>query len=275
MTFTLEKADSKEFARWWVVYRNANEDFSQSFTEQYKEIADVPFCHWIMADGRRIGGIITVSKNVGDFFLIPPFTDAYSALKAILTNEISNARSILPEHVPAFQSLGFVVKESRRWMLRPIQTYDDVSFDFLRSSPQAKQTDTIAELMYRAFHGGVGQYGQREVDAHRHSVEDYFNTIKTGDSCHQASSVLYDGDKMIAACLVQPYNTFATVRFVITHPDYQRRGLAKHLIQHASNTLKDDYEYLGLAVTMGNPAQSLYYDMGFLPGVVTYTLARS
>ena len=275
MHYTLEQADSKEFARWWVIYRNANEDFSQSFAERYADIENVPYCHWIMLDGQRVGGLIKVPNNIGDFFLIPPHADAYSVLKAILLDEAPlNAREVLPEHLPVFQRLGFQIRESRRWMIRPIQTYD-VEFEFTRTSPETSETDTIAQLMFATFHGGVGQYGQRDVDAHRKSVEDYFEKIEFGDVCHQASSVLYDGETMIAACLVQPHRAFATIRFVVTHPDYRRRGLAKRLMQYASNVVKSEYDYLALAVTVGNPAQSLYYDMGFVPGIVTHTLVRS
>ena len=102
MTFTIDKAESKEFAQWWAAYRNTNEDFSQGFAEQYRELVDVPFCHWIMQDEERVGGIIKVPNNVGDFFLIPPFEDAELALKNILPDEPLHARNILAEHVPRF-----------------------------------------------------------------------------------------------------------------------------------------------------------------------------
>ena len=274
MTFELEKADSQEFARWWVVYRNANEDFSQSFKEQYQDVIDVPFCHWLLLDGQRVGGLIRVGINIGDFFLISPFTDAYSALKAVLPADGKLvAQGILSEHVEAFQLLGFQIKESRRWMLRPTQAYD-VSFEFQRMTPQVEHTDAIAQLMFDAFDGTVGQYGMRDVEAHRNSVENYFETIETDDIFHRGSSALFDGDKMVGACLVQQFKTIGTIRFVVTHPDYQRRGIARRLMQYGINTIKADYDYVGLAVTIGSPAQGLYRSMGFVSGVMMHTLTR-
>lgn len=273
---TIEKADSQEFARWWAVYRNSNEDFSQSFSEKYADIADVPFCHWILADGERVGGVIMVGNNIGDFFLIPPFTDANRVLKAILPDaEKLVARNINSAHCSAFQMLGFQIKESRRWMIRPTQAYPDVSFTFARSIPQVEQTDAIAELMYKAFHGGVGEYGLRDVEAHRNSVTNYFEVIENAPLCHQASSVLFDDDRMIAACLVQPYKSSATIRFVVTDPEYQKRGLAKRLMHYAMDTIKDEYDYISLAVTVDNPAHGLYYAMGFQPADTVHTLVRS
>lgn len=274
MPFTLEKADSQEFARWWAVYRNANEDFSQSFAEQYEEIATVPYCHWIMSGDKRVGGLIHVPNNIGDFFLIHPFDDAFTALKAILPDGKLHARNILDAHVEAFQMLGFTFEESRRWMLRPTQAFN-IHFDLRREPPDSSQSNAIAELMFAAFLGGVGQYGARDVETHRKSVENYFETVKSGEICHQASSALFDGERMVAACLVQPYKSLASIRFVITHPEYQRRGLARRLMGYAIDTIKDDFDFVALAVTMGNPAQGLYSEMGFLPGHVMHTLVRS
>jgi len=274
LAFTVEKADSQEFAHWWVVYRDANEDFSQSFSEQFQDIKDVPFCHWILSDGQRVGGLIMVGNNIGDFFLIPPFNDAYSALKAILPPDGKLvAQGILSEHVEAFQHLGFEVKESRRWMLRPTQAYD-VSFDLQQVRPQAEQADVIAQLMFGAFKDTVGEYGARDVDAHRKSVDNYFEKMTPDDTFHQASSLLFDGKKLVGACLVESYKTIGSIRFVVTHPDYQRRGIARRLMHHAINTIQDEVDYVGLAVTIGSPAQGLYRSMGFLSGVVMVTLVR-
>ena len=174
---------------------------------------------------------------------------------------------------PAFENLGFEDEEIRCWMIRPAQAYD-VSFELDQKPVNVAQTEVIAQLMHDAFHGGIGQYGQRDIAAHQKSVEDFFETVKPDDICFQASSALFDGERMIAVCLMQPYKSHATVRFVVTHPEYQRRGIAQQLMQYGINTVKDDYEYVTLAVTIGNPAKNLYHKMGFVSGATTHTLAR-
>lgn len=275
MPYTLENADSQEFARWWVVYRNANEDFSQNFSEQYAEIVDVPFCQWIMHNDQRVGGCIRVGSNIGDFFLIPPYHDTYTILKDILPADGDLvAQGITADYVSAFQMAGFQIMESRVWMLRPTQAYPDISFDYDRVLPQVDQSDAIAQLMFAAFTGGVGQYGQRDIEAHRQSASSYFEFIAINDICHQASSLLFEGDQLIAACLIQPYKSLTTVRFVVVHPDYQRKGIAQQLIQHSIHTIRNDYEYISLAVTIGNPAHGLYHQMGFVEGDAMHVLKR-
>lgn len=274
MIITLEQADSAEFARWWVVYRRTNEDFSQSFAAQYHNVDDVPYCQWIMQDGQRVGGLIMVGQNVGDFFLIPPFQDAYAALKAILPAGPLRAQSIATAHLPAFQLLGFQITESRHWMIRPTQRYD-VEFILTRTPLNAAvHTDDIADLMFAAFQGGIGEYGQRDVDTHRKSTLNFFETVPAGNICFQASSVVFDGMDMVAACLVQPYQTLATVRFIVTHPIYQGRGIARRLMEYAMSVVAPQYDHMALAVTIGNPAQALYHSMGFVTGDALHSLTR-
>lgn len=274
LIYTLQKADSKEFAQWWAVYR-PNEDFSQNHAEQYSDIVDVPFCYWILADDTRIGGMICVKNRVGDLFIIPPFDDVNGALKAILPDGRMMASSILTEHISAFESLGFTLMESRQWMMRSTQAYDDVSFDFRRESPQPDQIHMIAESMHIAFRGGVGEYGERDVIGFTHSVNNFFDTIELGDKCHQASSVLWDADKMIAVCLLQPYKSHVAVRFVVTHPDYRGQGIARRLMEYGMNCVREDYPTVVLAVTEGNPAQHLYEKMGLTSAPATHTLIRN
>jgi len=273
LSYTLEPADSKTFAQWWAVYR-PNEDFSQTYTEQYADIVDVPFCQWILKDGQRVGGMIRVKDRIGDLFFIPPFDDAQSALSALLpADERMMASSILSDHVHAFEALGFTLYESRRWMIRPTQAYD-VTFDLRRESPQPAQTETMADLMYMAFQGGVGEYGQRDINGFAHSIMDYFETITFGDICHQASSVIYEGDRMVSACLMQPYKSHVAVRFILTHPDYRKRGIARRSMEYGINRVKDTYPTVSLAVTIGNPAEHLYTHMGFASVPPTHTLIR-
>ena len=43
----LQRAKNHEFSKAWAVYRNINEDFSQSLAETQKELAGVPVCFWV------------------------------------------------------------------------------------------------------------------------------------------------------------------------------------------------------------------------------------
>lgn len=273
MIITLEKADNQEFGQWWAAYRTVNEDFSEHFTDRYQDFLDLPYCHWIMQDDTRIGGAISVGNNLGDLFLIPPFEDIDAVLTALIPQiGAFNARNIIAAHVPAFQRIGFDIKEARCWMIRPTQAYSDIEFAYKRTEPTQEDASALADLMFAAFQGGVGRYGLRTVTDHRKSIDNYLETIATDLVSQRAASLLWDGDHLVAACLVQPHHTHGTIRFVITHPEYQRQGLAKQMIHHAIDGYRDTYAYMTLAVTVGNPSQALYHQMGFVAAPVVYEL---
>lgn len=272
---TLEKADSAEFARWWVVYRNTNEDFSQSLAEQNAHIEGIPVCYWILRDGQRVGGTVQVGQRLGDVFFVPTYHDTYVALKSIVRDfDITSAEGIVAAHVPHLQKLGFTIKEARHWMLRPTQKFDIALDDFRREPADPSQADDLAALMLAAFSGGVGAFGTRKLDDHAMSIADYFQKTSKDALWREASSVLFDGEKMIAACLLQPYKSLPTLRFVMTHPDYQGRGLGRRLMQFGIDAIHHQHDFVTLAVTVGNPAAGLYGEMGFVAGPAIYHLAR-
>lgn len=273
MTFSLAKADSLEWAKWWAAYRNTNEDFSQGFVEQYDELTSVPFCYWILNYEQRVGGLITLNNRVGDVFFIPPFEGYAEALRAVLPDEVNASGNILEAHVPAFENLGFTVSEARHWMIRSTQAYD-VQLPYTLAYPESAHIVALAELFNAAFAGGVGSYGRRDVDAHRNSITNFFEQIEDKPLFQSASTILFDGDAMIASCLMQPYKSFATVRFVVTHPDYQGQGIGRKLMEYGINHINDEYDYVTLAVTIDNPAAQLYRKMGFASAPTIYSLTR-
>ncbi|MFK4169671.1 GNAT family N-acetyltransferase [Paenibacillus lautus] len=51
-------------------------------------------------------------------------------------------------------------------------------------------------------------------------------------------------------------------------PTYRGRGLATRMLKRALSVLKDKYPVLRLYVMEGNDAESVYLNLGFIPGVL-------
>jgi hypothetical protein len=127
--FALERADNHQFIASWTVYRRVNEDFSQCLREQGADLESVPFCFWITRGDDRIGGVVMLPNNIGDFFPIPPVVETTSVLVQIMgllqawsdTSRPLRAQGITEEFVNSFLDQGFEVTESRHWMIRPTQ----------------------------------------------------------------------------------------------------------------------------------------------------------
>jgi GNAT superfamily N-acetyltransferase len=95
------------------------------------------------------------------------------------------------------------------------------------------------------------------------------HTSETWDRCIRwsgsGSFCIVDGDELVATTTVLTYSQeLAWIGMVITHPDYQRRGLARRLMQKALADLQD----CGIKRVMLDASQlgyPLYADLGFRP----------
>lgn len=113
--FSLQKAETDTYRKYWAVYRNVGEDFTLDYATRADDLAGLPFGFWIIQDEKRIGGCVMFPNMMGDMFLIPPFSDFYAALDAFFPllwhwsdgTQPIGADAILPEQVQAFQRMGF------------------------------------------------------------------------------------------------------------------------------------------------------------------------
>jgi GNAT superfamily N-acetyltransferase len=274
--FYLQRAENPEFTKFWVVYRNVNEDFAQSFKETQQELTGVPFCFWIMSEKYRIGGAVLLPNGIGDFFLIPPADDAQKILALVMPlletwsddQKLIGAQAIQPQYLEAFQSVGFVLEESRFWMIRPTEKIKmEPPNNWSLQVLTVGKSEEIAQLLKSAFSGGVGQYGARDYEAHLSSVEQYFESFEEKSVCGQASTISIDKEsgQVLGVCMVEIHKGLPSIRFVAVAPNFQGQGIAKNLINHAINTLEPKYDWVKLAVSVENPAVNVYRKLGFVP----------
>jgi|GEM_PF-1790896 len=271
--------DTTDFVHHWAAYR-PNETFHQNWTQRYSDLIGVPVCFWIEHEEQPIGGCLTFPNMIAELFLIPPFDDYDAVLDRVLpllrhwSDDEKNlyARYVLPEQVEAFSNQGFTIIEQRQFMIRPAMSYQ-VNFDepFAFSKPETSEIDAYADVFLAAFSGSIGEYGQRDKAAHVNSI----TKILEGALIPDASLVVKDEktDTIACICLVTEYAGHTSINFVVTHSDYQRRGLGKLAIQCALNSVYGTYPWMILAVTIGNPAENLYRKMGFRAGVVISTMS--
>lgn len=157
-------------------------------------------------------------------------------------------------------------------MIRPTEKYELNLPDNYQLRQISAQHDELAALFYESFQGGVGEYGQREQDEHLSSITNYFETVAEDELCYQASSIIQQDGVIVASCLVQIHNGLPSIRFVVTHPEHQGKGLATQLMQHAMTKLVEHHSYIKLAVSLENPAHNLYFKMGFMPAETIYRM---
>lgn len=282
---SLHRAQNHEFIKAWVVYRNLNEDFTQSFAARLSELDGVPFCFWVQSDAKRVAGLVMLPNGIGDFFLIPPEQDAALIVTAVMplldhwsdSSKPIGAQAIATAYLDAFQQAGFSLQESRFWMIRPTaQINSDWTAEWRVSSLNPEQPEALASLLEASFSGGVGQYGTRDFEAHLKSVNNFFEDYTSDSACGQASAMIINKqtNEFAGLCMVDMHNHLPAIRFVAVHPDYQRRGLATNLLKRAICQLEPHHDWVKLAVSIDNPAVSVYRQLGFLESDTLHQLVK-
>ncbi len=122
--------------------------------------------------------------------------------------------------------------------------------------------EVLGCLMDRAYRDTIDYEGE--------SLEQFIKEIeetidgKYGPLIDYASFWIEDKCKAISASVLTMWKQKPLLTFSMTDPDFQKRGLARALIERSLNALaENDVRELFLVVTDGNPARRLYESVGF------------
>lgn len=282
--YSIRKADFAEWGLYCTVYYDMRyvgffreEEFSSSKISAY----------WIYKGESKIGGVRMEPNRMYHLFFIPPFQQCFEVLKLlkhkllqwsdrtkrILTFEI------LPDQVDLYARAGFWPVEFRcRWMQRPTDHFE-IEWD---SRVTVKSLEIIEDEAGTRKYVNEAEIAQCDLESFAGSLEatrrkhttladfipsddpNYTNEILT-----QASTLVYDKEtgQLIANCRLCLQDNQAAVYSIGVRPAYRGRGLATLMLQRALNGLKGEYPVLRLYVMQGNDAESVYLNMGFIPGV--------
>ena len=272
--------DTNDFVHHWAAYR-PNEGYHLDWTTRYSDLKGVPFCYWITKNGQCLGGCLMMPNVIAELFLIPPHNKYEEILSCLLPlldywsdeEQAIRAMYVLPEQIAVLEQHDFRIVEQRRWMIRPVTRFQvDFEPNYQAVYPEIADLDEITEIFVAAFSGGIGEYGRRDYHQHKQSIQKYFDTHPLLD----ASLILRDEQtgQIVSVCLVSEFAGHATIQFIVTHPDYQGKGIGTSILQYAINKLYGTYLWVTLAVTVGNPAESLYQNLGFKPNIPISTMIR-
>jgi ribosomal protein S18 acetylase RimI-like enzyme len=283
--YSLERANQGEWGIYAAIYQNLSLHFEPNWEARLASCtgwAANPF--WIQRGACRLGGMNAQPNLLGGLFLIPPFCDSYALLRQVVPTLLCwsdrhkeiKAWPVFPGQVEHFCRLGFTFRRASRSMIRPTEVFDVVWGDgLLVSEPQAGQEEEIAELLCKAQRArGVEWNPSNQARYMRTCIERFAEA----EAVRRASTVIREAGtgEIIGVCMISLRWQWPMVFDVAVSSDYQGRGLATRMLQKALTALKEGgYAALTLDVGVGNRAEALYYNLGFLPGVETATLSIS
>lgn len=274
--FSLEAAEKEEFSKFYAVYTNEDIGFKKNFKQKMAVVSEEDSCFWIKKDGEKVGGTFLEPNFIEGLFLIPPFDDVYTVLKLIKKilvhwsdkSKDINANVVIPSQVETYERLGFRISNTGRWMLSPTREFDVKWEDKLQVvTPNKEHTEELGKLFYEAFKTSPGQ--KFSLKERTEFVEYYFEHNSHIEILSNASSVVFDRktNELIGACLISEWNEWPLIYDIAVRSDYRGMGIASKLIKKSLTVLKDKYSAVRLHVDLGNDAERIYYDNGFLPGV--------
>lgn len=284
------KACENEFSIFESIYGDGQ---SNRFAIKHWELRlaislDTPFAisdsyYWIVKDDVRIGGVLIEPNVISRLFVIPPYNDLYRVLKLLKkllikwsdSNKNINAFQINNEQGQYFEMLGFWKEKSRRWMMRPTEEMNyEYNPDFVFESPNRQQNREIADLLCSSFRDGVDKERQLHesteaecFEAYLDEVNDFFDN--TNSLLLEASTVIYDASdrKIVGVCLISLFEEWPLIHTIAIDPSYTGKGLSKTVLKKGISILNRDYPLVRLFVTIGNSAESVYHELGFVQGV--------
>lgn len=285
--YSLIKAIPEEFAIYESVYGDkTNNRFAVKNWDLRLAISlDNPFAktdsyYWIKDGDIKIGGVLIEPNVISRLFFIPTFTNIYEILKLLKklllkwsdSSQKIYAYQIPPEQCDYFEMLGFMPDKNRRWMMRPTEIFDVVwDSNLIIKTPIESDSEEIAKLLYESFKGGIDSHFDVQgntYEAHLDLVNDFFNSC-TDKILRDASTLIYDrlDHKLIAACLISCVEEWPLVHTIGVNPEHRGKKLATTMLKRALTVLKNEHPVLRLFVTLGNVSESIYYELGFVPGV--------
>src|SRR5690606_10642244 len=124
-------------------------------------------------------------------------------------------------------------------------------------------------LLFESFKGGIN--AARRGHSSNESFMFNLNLNHFTSSMLNASTLVYDNktNQLVGVCLLFMVNYqrsfFPGVFNIGVLPTYRNNGLASNMLKRALTLLHGDYPILRLGVLQGTYAESLYYNLGFMP----------
>lgn len=133
-------------------------------------------------------------------------------------------------------------------------------------SPTEHDKLELAQLLLDAYRGTIDQE-QETIDQALAGVQRTFGG-EYGPFMRAESRVVEREGKLVSATLLTRWQDRPFIAYAVTHPHWQRQGLARSSMLSAMHALHvSGNELLSLVVTLKNePALNLYESLGFVSG---------
>lgn len=285
--FHLQKANKQEWLQFFTMYYNA--EYLRLFKEENVLIQMNLNVFWIYEGRSKIGGVMLSPNLMKLLYFVPPFNQQHTIVQLLKDVLLKCSDATLPIHVyevlqdqvELFARAGFWPDEHRyRWMQRPTESLAcewDEQVTIIRSiieDTETKRSFTndkeIGHLFYRCHSDCIWGVNSKQQSISHYITETQTIIKEANKHLLRASTLVYDkrNNALIGACLLSMNHDIPRIQHLGILPTYRRRGIGTNMIKRSLGMLKDLYPYVRVYVQQGNPVESMYYNLGFMPGPI-------
>lgn len=280
--YSLELADSTEFAQYHALYRMATLPlwFPLSIEQSVDILRLSSSSYWVLKDTHRIAGAIIKENYIGFVFLIPPFTDRESVITYLVENAKHNKQVIKTqsdnEDKDIYSRLGFEIIDTGLCMIRPTQQYP-IDFDpqYSVSIPRPVDAQDCADLLHFTYKiSPVPSLAAESLCFHEKVMQNFFADEESQSISLLCSSLIRNGktSELIGLCTVGMWEKLPLIRDIVVHPAYHNKGIGSTMLKKAIHNAHSMYWAIRLWAKVGNPAIDLYSRFGFVSGSPLYEM---
>lgn len=269
------KADKHKFAVFQTIYANADYNMWYDWERRLDDTKWTEECFFVMKDGVKIGGYIALDDRICFPFLISPFQDRGAFWTYLISSCPKRQITGVSHEDAAFLSgKGYRVVSRNQVMCRPTDSIAAVlPAHFTCSSLSITEDETylqsLGQLIVEGYQGSICNeiFGEPTRES---ALEDMMQVLKTYSKCNLSRVITDRQGTPAAVCLAgsgEHYlHGYVEIADLCVLPKYRGMGLATYLIANTLSSASDKAPYVKLLVHKGNPAEAIYFRMGFVAG---------
>ncbi len=290
--YSFKAVNDETYAVHYAVYLHENIFLSNSYNERIEKADPNGGGYLVYQNYTPIGGVCLYNDRITSAFLIPPFDDRWLFWQKVMefatarlshstltidyiTTEDADVLSELGTHT---RNLSIRNKNGKRRMQRPTAAYEITAPEgFYFTHPTEADIEEITRVVYEAHLYGftstvLGEPVEQDISS---AIARRFDSFAQTDTLSMGTIVKSsETNAIVAVCIAGIYpdasDKIATIHQVSVLPDYRGKGIAKAMILNSINNAHSRSPVITLGVMCGNPAETLYGELGFFAGPAYY-----